>query len=127
MMSKRKSTKPVKARSDTVAAIWKQSILRFIASGELILATNTTCPISLQAASLKGRPCLVELTARTDMGDMGDIALRMGVGFSNGEVKLRVCDREFCARVVRQVENSPILWLDPSDVFVGLFPKEPTS
>jgi hypothetical protein len=113
----KKSRKPI--RRDR-RAVSKTSVVRFIADGELFLASNITCPITLQLASFDGAiPAFVELTPDSDSSE---IAFR--VGFGRSHLKLSVGGRQFTARIARRLKNTPLLWLHASDVFAGLFTAE---
>jgi len=96
-----------------------RDVLRFIASGEVVMAFNTTYPVTLQAVSLDGTsPAFIEMMPRSDFAE---IAVRVG-GYAISHVTLRICRRQFSVGIARKLKNSPILWLDPSDFFAGLFP-----
>jgi hypothetical protein len=104
-------------------AMSKPSIIHFVADGELFLASNITCPITLQVLSFDGAiPAFVELTPD---GDSSEIAFR--VGFGRSHLKLSVGGRQFTARIARRLKNTPLLWLHAADVFAGLFPVESQS
>jgi hypothetical protein len=113
------NTRPNNIRSNRRSVSKKnEGILRFIASGELVIGCGHICPVRLQAVSLDGiPPAFVEMIPRSDFAE---IAVR--VGFSRSHVTLRVCGREFSIGIARQLKNTPILWLDASDLFAGLFP-----
>lgn len=96
-----------------------RDVLRFIASGELVIGCGHVCPVTLQAVSLDGTPpAFIEMIPRSDFAE---IAVRVG-GYAISHVTLRICRREFSVGIARKLKNSPILWLDPSDFFAGLFP-----
>jgi hypothetical protein len=100
-------------------SVSNKGILRFVASGELVIGGGHTCPVTLQAASLDGTPpAFVEMIPRSDFAE---IAVRVG-GYAISSARLRICRREFTVGIARKLKNSPILWLDPSDFFAGLFP-----
>jgi hypothetical protein len=104
-------------------AVSKTTVFRFITNGELILASNITCPVTLQAASFDGAiPALVELTPDSDQSE---IAFR--VGFTRSYLNISVGNKEFTARIARRLKNAPLLWLHAADVFAGLFPVESRS
>jgi hypothetical protein len=112
-------THPTQIRSNRRS----RSQLRFFASGELVIGGGHTCPVTLQVASLDGTPpVFVEMMPRSDFAEIG-----LRVGFSRREVTLQVCGRQFTVGIARQLKNTPLLWLDASDFFAGLFQAEPRS
>jgi hypothetical protein len=100
-------------------SISKKDILRFIASGQVVIGGGRHCPVTLQVASLDGKPpVFVEMTPESDFADIG---LRVGFFSSRKDVTLRVCGREFTVGIARHLKNTPLLWLDSKDFFAGLF------
>jgi hypothetical protein len=90
----------------------------FHADGELELNAETWVPVALDLLSTKEPfPDLVELTASSTLGEF---ALRDAR--ANQTVKLNVRGRQFRARLVGQLENSPLQCILASVVFAALFP-----
>jgi hypothetical protein len=113
MNTKRKK----KIRPDCSTESSRTGVLMFAAAGEMRLGADWV-PVELEILSLEGpMPVSVELKASRGRGEL---ALRMGC--PKGKVELNVRGRQFCARRVGRLKNSPIHMINASDVFSALFP-----
>ena len=96
----------------------QHGVLLFAADGELIEAPTVRFPVELRTLSYEGElPVLLELTAHSSFGE-----IRLRQGFKKGVVELKICGRQFRARLVGRPKNSPLLRVHASDVFAALFP-----